>query len=399
LTPQAIKKEIEPDIMSEAVEQIAIHKLPLDEIHRRGGALMVEREGWSVPALYGDSPAEYRAVRESGGAGLIDLSSHARIEVSGTEAVQFLNGLVTNDMKTLADGAWMPAAFPTPQGRLIASTRVIRRHDSFLFETEATSHATLLKTLSRFTLAGDFRVKDLTETVAQLSVQGTRAAELVGQVLGEEAGRIERLRAVEVLWKERSVSVIRATHTGEEGFDLFVDAAQASLLWQELRAAGAQACGFDALEILRIEAGLPRYGLDMDETNVVTEAGLDEAVSYTKGCYTGQEIIARIHWRGHVAKKLTGLVFDREGNIERDSKIRTEAEGKEIGRITSTTFSPRLNRRVALGYVKYDYLKPGTRVNVESISEQREATVTGLPFVRGSWLDAAAEETEGETGA
>jgi len=386
--------------MTEAVEQLAIHKLPLDEIHRQGGALMGLRDGWSVPTSYGDSSAEYRAVREEGSTGLIELSSHARIEVSGAEAVQFLNGLVTNDMKTLADGAWMPAAFPTPQGRLIASTRVLRRQDSFLFLTETVSHASLLKTLERFTLAGDFHVKDLTGTLAQLSVQGASSSEVVGQVLGQEAGRVERLRAVELLWKERSVSVIRATHTAEDGFDLFIDAAQASLLWQELTAAGAKAFGFDALEILRIEAGLPRYGLDMDETNIVTEAGLDDAVSYTKGCYTGQEIIARIHWRGHVAKKLTGLVFDTEGNIERDAKIRTEADGKEIGRITSTTFSPHLKRTIALGYVKYDYLKPGTRVIVASGNEERGAIVTELPFVRGSWSDdAAPTETEGETGA
>jgi folate-binding protein YgfZ len=361
---------------------------------------MVLRDGWSVPASYGDSSAEYKAVREKGSAGLIDLSSHARIEVSGKEAVQFLNGLVTNDMKTLSEGAWMLAAFPTPQGRLIASTRVLRRRDSFLFLTEAASHASLLKTLERFTLAGDFRVKDQTDTLAQLSVQGARAAEIIGQVLGQEAGSLERLRAVEILWNERRVSVIRATHTAEDGFDLFVDAAHASLLWKELRAAGAQPFGFDALEILRIEAGLPRYGLDMDETNIVTEAGLDDAVSYTKGCYTGQEIIARIHWRGHVARKLTGLFFDVEGNIERDAKLRTEADGKEIGRITSATFSPRLKRTIALGYVKYDYLKPGTRVIVAYGNEERAAIVIELPFVRGSWSDdAAPTETEGETGA
>lgn len=384
--------------MSEAVEQITIHKLPLDELHRLGGALMVERDGWSVPARYGDTAAEYSAVRD-GGAGLIDLSSRARVEVSGTEAVQFLNGLVTNDMKTLADGAWMPAAFPTPQGRLIASTRVIRRQDAFLFETEAVSHAALFKTLSRFTLAGDFRVADLTESVAQLSIQGTRAAEIVGQVLGEEARSVDRLRVVQTLWKERSVSVMRATQTGEDGFDLLVDAGDASLLWQELTALGAQPTGFDALEILRIEAGLPRYGVDMDETNIVTEAGLDDAVSYTKGCYTGQEIIARIHWRGHVAKKLAGLLFDEEGEIERDARVMTEAGDKEIGRITSTIFSPRLKRRLALGYVKYDYLKPGTRVSVASIKEERGAIVTELPFVRGGWFDDDAVETEGETGA
>jgi folate-binding protein YgfZ len=388
--------------MSEAVEQqITLHKLPLDELHRLGGAVMTERDGWSVPASYGNSAAEYRAVRDGGGAGLIDLSSRARIEVSGTEAVQFLNGLVTNDMKTLSEGAWMAAAFPTPQGRLIASTRVIRREDSFLFDTDTVSHAALLRTLSRFTLAGDFRVADLTEEIAQLSLQGERAAEILGQVLGEDARSVERLHVVRILWKQRSVMVMRATHTGEDGFDLFVDAGEASALWQELQAAGAWPTGYDALEILRIEAGLPRFGVDMDETNIVTEAGLDDAVSYTKGCYTGQEIIARIHWRGHVARKLAGLVFDEEGEIERDARLRTEADGKEIGRITSTVFSPRLNRRIALGYVKYDYLKPGTRVSVASNDVERGATVTELPFVRGGWFDdaEAAVETEGEKGA
>jgi folate-binding protein YgfZ len=372
--------------MSEAAEQLAIHKSPLDETHRRLGASFVERDGWSVPASYGDWRAEYAVVRD-GGAGLIDLSSRARIEVSGAEAVSFLNGLVTNDMKTLADGAWMPAAFPNPQGRLISSTRVLRRNESFLFNTETVSRERLFKTLERFTLAGDFRVEDRTEALAHLSVQGARAAEVVGQVLGDEAAVLERGRVITSAWKDATLYLIRATHTAEDGLDLFVDAAQAATLWDELMKAGARAVGFDALEILRIEAGLPRYGVDMDETNIVTEAGLDDAISYTKGCYTGQEIIARIHWRGHVAKKLTGLLFNEEGKIERESKI-IAADSKEIGRITSSAFSPRLNKTVALGYVKYDYLAAGTQARVRVDDEERACVVTELPFVRGSWFDA-----------
>lgn len=378
--------------MSEAAEQIAVHKSPLDETHRRLGAYVVERDGWSVPASYGDARAEYEVVR-AGGAGLIDLSSRARIEVSGAEAVSFLNGLVTNDMKTLADGACMPAAFPTPQGRLISSTRILRRHDSFLFDTEAVSHASLFKTLERFTLAGDFRVADRTEALAHLSIQGARASAFVGRVLGQEAASVERGRVMTTVWKDATLDLIRATHTAEDGFDLFVDASQAATLWDELMKAGAHAVGFDALEILRIEAGLPRYGLDMDETNIVTEAGLDDAVSYTKGCYTGQEIIARIHWRGHVAKKLAGILFNEEVEVERESKI-LAADDKEIGRITSHTFSPRLNKTVALGYVKYDYLAPGTKVRVRVGEEEREAVVTELPFVRGSWFDAGGTTEE-----
>jgi folate-binding protein YgfZ len=213
-------------------------------------------------------------------------------------------------------------------------------------------------------------------------------------VLGQDAASVERWRVITIAWKETTLSILRATHTAEDGFDLFVDAGHALLLWEALILNGARAVGFDALETLRIEAGLPRYGLDMDETNIVTEAGLDEAVSYTKGCYTGQEIIARIHWRGHVAKKLTGLLLGEEEKVEREAKIMT-TDGKEIGRITSSAFSPRLKRTIALGYIKYDYLAPGTQARVGA--EEREAVVTELPFVRGSWFDATV--ATGETSA
>jgi folate-binding protein YgfZ len=156
---------------------------------------------------------------------------------------------------------------------------------------------------------------------------------------------------------------------------------------------GARAVGGDALEVLRIEAGLARYGVDVDETNVVLEAVPDDAVSFTKGCYIGQEIIARIHWRGHVAKKLTGIVFDEAGEPARDDKIRTE-DGKEIGRLTSVTFSPRLNRVVALGYVKYDYLAPGTKVRVLKGDAELTARVATLPHVRGSWDETSGDSAE-----
>ncbi|HYY58348.1 MAG TPA: hypothetical protein VE842_13525, partial [Pyrinomonadaceae bacterium] len=184
--------------MSEAAEEITIRKSPLDETHMRLGASMIERDGWRLPSSYGDCSAEYIVVRE-GGAGLIDLSARATIEVSGAEAVQFLNGLVTNDMKTLADSAWMPVAFPNAQGRLVAFARILRRGDAFLFDAEAVSHERLFKTLERFTLAGDFRVTDRTSETAQLSVQGAGAARVVGAVLGAEAASVERGRVVDAL--------------------------------------------------------------------------------------------------------------------------------------------------------------------------------------------------------
>ena len=372
------------------------YKSPMDETHARLGALMKDEGERRLPASYGDVMAEYEAVRD-GGAGLIDFSSRGRIEVAGSEAVQFLNGLISNDVKALAENAWMRAAFPNAQGRLIAEARVLRlAGDRFLFDTEAPTHERVLKTLERFTLAGDFHVADLTNETAHLSVQGAHAAQALRQTLGEEAVRVEHHRTLTTKWDDGTLHLIRATHTAEKGFDLFVDAKGAASLWDALMQAGARAVGFDALEILRIEAGIARYTVDMDETNVVLEAVPDEAVSFTKGCYIGQEIIARIHWRGHVAKKLSGLVFEEQGEAKRDDKIRTP-DGKEIGRLTSVTNSPRLNHQIALGYIKYDYLAPGTEVRVISDERELAAHVAELPFVRGSWYEAAGKRSE--TGA
>src|SRR5215475_6344807 len=137
-------------------------------------------------------------------------------------------------------------------------------------------------------------------------------------------------------------------------------------------------------ETLRLEAGIAGYGIDMDETSVVTETNLDEAVSFAKGCYIGQEIIVRIKHRGHVAKKLAGLVVEGQVPIERNAKI-LSSDGNEIGRVTSSTFSPAVERAIALGYVKYDYLSPGTKVRVFSGGAEFTGTVADLPFVRGSW--------------
>jgi folate-binding protein YgfZ len=374
---------------TEAVEQ-TIERSPLDESHARRDALMAVRDGWRLPASYGDASAEYQTVRSSDGAGLIDLSSRGLIEVSGAEAVQFLNGLVTNDVKALADGAWMTAAFPNVQGRLLAYARVLRRKDSYLFDTEAVTRERVFQTLARFTLAGDFHVNDRTHERALLSLQGACASRIVTATLGEDAARVAHGRLVETNWNNKSITLIRATHTSEDGYDIFIGAEDSNALWDALLEAGARPTGFDALEVLRIEAGLPRYGVDMDETRVVLETGLDDAVSFTKGCYVGQEIIARIHWRGHVAKRLAGLSFDDKVEVERDAKIKT-TDGKDVGQITSLTFSPRLQKTIALAYVRYDYLAPGTELRVLSGGEERTARVTELPFVRGSWHKPSME--------
>lgn len=300
--------------------------------------------------------SEYEIVRE-GGAGLIDLSSaRGRIRVSGSEATMFLNGLMTNDIKSLGENRWMPSVFPTVQGRLIGAVRVIRGSDpSFLIDTEAASHEAVLKTISRFTMAGDFKVSDVTAETALLTLQGQGAAEILKKDLPDNG-------VVQTTWQDIPVTIIRVSHTGEDGFDIFSDSSRKAELLQALEAAGAQPIGEDTLEILRVEAGIARFGIDMDESNVVPETNLDDAISYTKGCYVGQEIIVRIKHRGHPAKKLTRLRFETDQQVEPGAVIRS-TENREIGRITSAVISPRLGS-IGLGYVRHEYLAEGTRVIV-----------------------------------
>ena len=329
------------------------------------------------------SLAGYRAVRE-GGAGIIDLTSRGRIRVEGSEAVMFLNGLITNDMKTLEVNRWMPAAFPNVQGRLIAAVRVIRLADRdeksrrFILDTESSTHQAVLKTIERFTMAGDFKVTDITGSTAMISVQGPKASEYVLNLIDSTAPRYGV--------SETDVVALRASHTGEDGFDFIVDTKALDELMKVLTNAGAVTVSAEDVETLRIETGIGSFGKDMDETNVITEANLDDAVSFTKGCYIGQEIIARIKYRGHVAKKLTGLTLETNETVAAGVAIKT-VDGKEIGRVTSTTFSPALNRTIALAYVRYEHLAPGTDVLVGDAGFK--AQVTELPFVRGSWYETA----------
>jgi folate-binding protein YgfZ len=320
-----------------------------------------------------DFEREYQAVRESG-AGLFDFPNRGLIEVSGGEAVQFLNGMLTNDIAKLPESSWILAAFPNVQGRLLAFVRVLKIGDKFLFETEAATREKVFNNLFRFTFAGDFKVRDLSEELNLLSIQGKRAGEILESKVQSPKSKAE---IAETEFRGEKVFIIRATHTAEDGFDLFVPANLIHDLSKEFETAGAVKIGDETREVLRIEAGIPRYGVDMDETTVVLETGLDEAVSFTKGCYIGQEVIIRIHHRGHVAKKLAGLIFDEPTDTAPNSELKSP-EGKNAGRITSVAFSPALNKQIALAYVRYDFLQPGTEL---LINAEKRVRVTELPFV------------------
>jgi folate-binding protein YgfZ len=317
---------------------------------------------------------EYKAVRESG-AGLFEFPQRGLIEVSGGEAVQFLNGMLTNDIAKLPENSWMLAAFPNVQGRLLAFVRVLKIGDRFIFDTEAATREKVFNNLFRFTYAGDFKVRDLSEELNLLSIQGKRANEFVIKILGHSPAaksEIEHLK-----FQNETVLAVRATLTAKDGFDLFAPSSLIQDLSKGFENAGAVKISEEAREVLRVEAGIPLYGVDMDETTVILETGLDEAISFTKGCYIGQEVIIRIHHRGHVAKKLAGLILDEPADIAPNSELKS-LEGKNAGRVTSVAFSPSLNKQIALAYVRYDFLQPGTELLV---NENARAKVAELPLV------------------
>jgi len=287
------------------------------------------------------------------------------IAAHGKEAVQFLDGMITNDMKTLEDGQQMLAAFPNAQGRLIAVVRVLRQGERFLFETEEATREKLYQNLFRFTFAGDFFVENLSEQFQYFEVFGP-----VGDVYHPEVA--DMFPGAFAFEAKHGASYFMPIDQAEKVRDLLINENNCVVIDDEL------------YETLRIESGIPKYGVDMDETTIVPELGLDGMISYNKGCYVGQEIIARIHFRGHVAKQLTGLIF--EGELTEQAETRplgsvsvelSSADGKNAGRITSKVFSPKLETEIALAFVRYVYLAEGTNLR----AGERDVQVTTLPLV------------------
>ena len=289
----------------------------------------------------------YNKIRNENVAGFYK-QKRGLIEVSGGEAVQFLDGLITNDMKTLEDGEEMLAAFPNAKGRLLAVVGVLRKGDKFLFETEDATHQKIFDNLFRFTFAGDFKVEDLSENFVSYRF----FSETDNPELPEESIVISENYFVK---------------------DQFAEDFEKSLKEKDFIQISA-----DLYETLRIEAGILKYGIDMDEETVVPETGLENLISYNKGCYIGQEVIARIHFRGRVAKELKGLIFEDENPEIKPADEIKSSEDKNAGFLTSVTFSPEIGKTIALAYIRNAFSEEGTKLKIGDYA----AAVKNLPFIK-----------------
>ncbi len=332
-----------------------------------------------IPAV---SPSAYDAARHR--AAFLDRSHRGRIVVSGTERASYLQGLFTNDIVALKAGQGCYTAYLTAQGRMIADLYAYELGDVLLLTTTGGVKDGVMTKLDQFIFSEDVQLGDVTGTFAQMAIVGPDAAAIVATIVGGPSERALREMPehgnARGEWAGGTAIVTRVTDAGEPGFDLFVEHAQRDALKAALVAAGLVELDEATAEAVRIESGTPLFGRDMDEQTIPLEAGIESrAISFTKGCYVGQEVIIRVLHRGHgrVARKLVGLTV--EGDQPPGAGVPIRSGDRDIGHVTSSTSSPALKRPIALAYVHRDFLEPGA---VVTVGEQR-ATVTALPFVPG----------------
>jgi len=366
--------------------------LSLHELHAGLHGQFTEVNGEEAVAHYGDWLAEHAALR--GTAGVLDLSFRGRLCLLGADRQGFLNGQVTNNVKELQVGQGCYAAVITAKGKMQSDLNIYLLENEILLDFEPGLADAVKERLEKYIIADDVQIVDVAPHYGLLSVQGPKSADVVTRLeLGESAARI---LSVDSAKKPLHFSSIKSETLGEiylmnhprigtTGFDLFVPSnslgAVADNLIVSAKQAGGRACGWKALETARIEAGIPRFRADMDETNLPPEAGLDaRAVSYTKGCYIGQEVIARIRTYGQVAKALRGLRLDDNLKTLPNRGDKLFLGEKEVGYITSAIASPALKANLALGYVRREANKIGTELVLRTKEGESGAKIVQLPF-------------------
>jgi folate-binding protein YgfZ len=331
------------------------------------------------PAQVGDPHQDYQQTRS--GCGLFDRSDLGKVEVAGPDARAFLHNLTTQDIRNLPPGAVCEAFLCTATAKVVAYVRLACLSSSdakravFLLETAPGAIARVHEHLNRYLISEDVELADRTRDFAQVHLAGPAPADVLGRALSGDVPAERRQGAGSV--GGVAVDVRRFDLLGLPGFDVLCPADRAEDIRQALLERGAQPAGRKAFEILRIEAGTPAADVDVDETTFAPEVGrTGQAISYTKGCYLGQEPIVMARDRGQVNRRLVGLRLAEP--VPHDSKV--FRDGKEVGRVTSSAVSPRLGGAIALAYLRRGSWEPGTAVEVEAAGGRLPAEASALPF-------------------
>jgi folate-binding protein YgfZ len=315
------------------------------------------------------------------GAAFFDESFRGRLWIAGRDRAKFLQGMVTQDVKALAPGEGALACALTIKGKIVSDMRVFSLADAFFLDLPEGRAGPLATHFRKFVIMAQVAIEDVSDRFAALAIEGPRARAALEAALGTQ---LPDLAPLGIAALPEGLFLARVSISGAPGFRLFAPREAAPALAAALIAAGALRISAMAADWLRIEGGTPAYGKDLDENTLPQEAGLEAAaISYTKGCYLGQETIARLHFLGHVNRTLSGLVFEGPEPAPVAGTPLFAEGGKEVGRVTSPGFSAVLSRPVALGYLRREANAPGTVV-ASGDPAGRKATVRGLPLAGGA---------------
>jgi folate-binding protein YgfZ len=323
-------------------------------------------------ADHGDVRTEFQTLVS--GSGVYDLSSRAKISLAGGDRTRWLNGMVTNNVRDLEAGRGIYAYLLNPQGHILGDLYAYNRGESVLVDTDQSQLEKILAVFDKYIIMDDVEVANVSDRLRAVGIAGPDSRKTL-QAAGFDVPELKPLQFVEIAWQQIAVILGRGDNPQVEAFELLLAPNETERVSKALLKAGAKPVGGEALDLLRIAAGIPRYGVDIRERDLPQETEQDRALNFSKGCYVGQEIVERIRSRGQVRRKFTG--FEINGELPpAGSKI--QVDGKDVGEITSAASLPITggSSQVALGYIRREVATPGKQVEAGGSA----ATVANLPF-------------------
>ena len=367
---------IAPRVMG--TRYLQIMDTPLLDEHKIADATLASFHGCILPDTFTSFADEYRAAREA--VAIFDTNWHTIVELSGPDRVRYLNAIVSNDVKTLAEGRGTLALLLNPQGHILAELEIYALQDKLLVLSHASVRERTVATLDKFIIMDDVTLSDVTEQFGSFAVEGPRAGTVIAEACGLALEGFSEHAVAEVQIDGVACQLIRHAHFALPGAEIIAPREHLGLLWNNLRASvvaqhGA-AIGMRALNSLRLEAGVPWFPDDFNDTVIPHEAALEAThISFTKGCYTGQEIVERVRSRGQVNRRRVQMKFSTiespapltrlyargtETQSAENKAAETEpAEAKEVGIVTSSAFSPAANASIGMGYVRREHNSSG----------------------------------------
>ena len=336
--------------------------------------------GWEVPKCFRPFEEEYTVLKDN--IALLDLSFQGIIELRGKDRTRFLHGMVTNDIQSLSVGQGCYALMLTPQGKILTDMRIFCSEEALILMIDSDLIEKNITLLRKYIISDQVEVVDRSSELTVVSLQGPKTTEMLNLLNTDRNLPTAPFEHLQTNMGGTSVRCARMSRTTAGGYDLILAHTALVDLWNTLLSTGAplglQSVGLEAWDVHRLEAGIAWYGFDMDDRRIPVETGLQDAISFNKGCYIGQEVVARATYRGQINRRLTGLLLSGKAPAGRGDKVFRNKQ--EVGWITSSAYSPRLNQPIALAYIRREAWDPGTLLRVEHQGTLRDSQVTTTFF-------------------